>query len=66
MKNLVLVLLVVGGTTCMSYAQDGNKQTEPTKVKLDKTPQHLGTTSKKAKVKKTEAKKTEAPVKKIN
>ncbi|WP_343748350.1 hypothetical protein [Fluviicola sp.] len=60
MKKLVLILIAFMGVTVLSYAQDGKKQTEPKKIepKVQQKPIR--------KMIKSEEKKKEEPIKKVN
>lgn len=60
MKKVVLILIAFMGVTALSYAQDGTKQTQPTKIepKVPKKPVR--------KMIKSEEKKKEEPIKKVN
>lgn len=61
MKKLVLILIAFMGVTMLSYAQDGTKQTQPTKIepKVEKKPIRKA-------IRTTEEKKKEEPIKKVN
>ncbi|MDR0803335.1 hypothetical protein [Fluviicola sp.] len=60
MKKLVMILIAFMGVTGLSYAQDGTKQTQPTKIepKVQKKPVR--------KMIRTEEKKKEEPIKKVD
>jgi hypothetical protein len=61
MKNLAFILILVLGASATVFAQDGRKQTEPSKEQVSK-PQK-GASKKKREI---APKKEEAPAKKVN
>ncbi|MNJ83687.1 hypothetical protein D3C87_11090 [compost metagenome] len=60
MKNLALIFIALMGTAVVSHAQDGTKKTEIKKVEAQKAP------NLKKKAFKSEERKKEQPIKKVN